>query len=172
VRPLGTRWSALAVLVMQLWLPGRAAARESWPALLARIRAQFPSVPQLGVEAFHADPGERALIVDVREPAEYAVSHLAGARQTQRVEDVRKWLAHGSYRRVVVYCSVGYRSSRFVEQLQRAGISNAVNLEGSIFAWVNAGYPVVNAAGPTPLVHPFDAKWGELLDPKHRAPVR
>jgi rhodanese-related sulfurtransferase len=149
-----------------------ARGEPSWPELLARIRREFPAVPQLGVHELHSALGPRTLLVDVREPEEFAVSRLPGARQTQRIAEVRAWLAGGEYDRVVVYCSVGYRSAKFVRQLQRAGIANAANLEGSIFAWANAGYPVENDAGPTPLVHPFDASWGALLDPQRRAPLR
>ena len=73
---------------------------------------------------------------------------------------------------VVTYCSVGYRSSRAAEQLARAGYANVANLEGSAFAWANEGRPLVDARGrATSVVHPYDANWGKLLEPRHRAPV-
>lgn len=164
---------ALPALTAALAFPAASHAGEppQWSTLLAQIRAEHPTVPQLGVEALRASLGPRTLLVDVREPAEFAVSHLPGARRTQRVDDVRAWLATGAYDRTVVYCSVGVRSSRFVRALQRAGVAGALNLEGSIFAWANAGLPLENASGATPLVHPYDASWGRLLDPAHRAPL-
>jgi rhodanese-related sulfurtransferase len=155
-----------------LAIAGAARAEPSWPELLERIRREFPTVPQLGVRALHATLGPRTLLVDVREPAEFAVSRLPGARRTQRVDDVRAWLASGAYDRVVVYCSVGYRSSKFVRQLQRAGIAAGANLEGGGFAWANAGHPLENDAGATTQVHPFDASWGALLAPERRASLR
>lgn len=147
-------------------------AEVAWDRLLERIRSEFPNVPSIGILELRATRSADTLLVDVREPEEVAVSRLPGARATQRIEDVRAWLAHGKYQRVVVYCSVGYRSARFASALQRAGVANVLNLEGSIFAWVNAGHPVENALGPTTLVHPYDANWSRYLRPEHRAPLR
>jgi 3-mercaptopyruvate sulfurtransferase SseA len=67
----------------------------------------------------------------------------------------------------VLYCSVGYRSSMAAEQLAKLGYTDVQNLEGSLFAWANAGHPLEGGDR----VHPYDAKWGELLDPRLRAPL-
>ena len=67
---------------------------------------------------------------------------------------------------ILLYCSVGYRSSRLADQLRRRGYSQAANLEGSLFAWANEGRPLVNAQGKAALrVHPYNETWGKLLNP-------
>ncbi|MEK7469060.1 MAG: rhodanese-like domain-containing protein [Planctomycetota bacterium] len=141
------------------------------------IRVKFPGVKQLAtgeLAAWLADPKRaKPVLLDAREPAEWAVSHLSGAKNVppgMKPEEALAGVAKDAP--VVVYCSVGYRSSQYVEKLQKAGWTNAVNLEGSIFAWANEGRQVVDEKGPASMVHPYDAKWGELLKPELRAPLK
>jgi rhodanese-related sulfurtransferase len=46
---------------------------------------------------------------------------------------------------VIVYCSVGYRSEKIGEKLQKLGFQNVHNLYGGIFQWKNDGFEVLNA---------------------------
>ena len=101
--------------------------------------------------------------MDAREPEEFQVSHLRGARNLTAVKAVKAAVQSGAPP-VVVYCSVGYRSSALVEKLQKAGLTNVFNLEGSIFAWANEGRPVQRGTNVVQEVHPYSAKWGALLD--------
>jgi len=95
---------------------------------------------------------------------------LKGAKNFDSVAAVKTAVASNA-QPIVVYCSVGYRSSALAEKLARAGMTNVFNLEGSIFAWANEGRPVYR--GDTLLnpaqVHPFNTKWGQLLRPELRA---
>lgn len=108
--------------------------------------------------------GLKPVLLDTRTPEEYKVSHLAGARfvpykkfDAAMVKDVPKDSP------IVVYCSVGYRSERIGEQLQKAGYKNVQNLYGGIFEWVNQGYPVYNKVGQTSQVHAYSKAWGVWL---------
>ena len=67
-------------------------------------------------------------------------------------------------RTVVVYCSVGYRSSRLAEKLRARGIENVFNLEGSLFQWANEGRPLYRGDERVYEAHPYDDEWGQLLD--------
>lgn len=49
------------------------------------------------------------------------------------------------------------------------GATGVLNLRGGIFAWHNAGLPLVNARGATRYVHPFNAAWGRLLTHRNLA---
>lgn len=110
------------------------------------------------------------LLLDRREKEEYDTSHLPGAHWTPDEETAKQWISQvPAETRVVVYCSVGYRSSQLVEQLARDGYTNIFNLEGSAFEWANSGKKLENPSGPVPWVHPFDAKWGRFLQPERRA---
>jgi rhodanese-related sulfurtransferase len=140
------------------------------------IRKRFPSVRQLSpaaLAAWLADETRPApLLVDVREAAEFGVSHLKNAVHITAVRDIKARLATPDSP-VVVYCSVGYRSSAVAQDLIRLGCTNVWNLEGSIFAWANAGHPVYRGTNPVSEVHPYSAKWGRLLEsrfhpPRHR----
>lgn len=142
------------------------------------IRKRFPSVRQLSTGALAdwlQDTNRPApLLVDVRAAEEFAVSHLQKARRLESVSEVKR-AAASSTQPIVVYCSVGYRSSALAEKLQRAGLTNVYNLDGSLFAWANEGRAVYrgDARLEPPQVHPYDAKWGQLLDGRLRpAPKR
>lgn len=160
------RLATLTSLASLYLLPVHA---QSWDSLLATIRRRFPSVRQIStgdLSRWLAETNRPApVILDTREPDEFATSHLPGARRATRVDDVRR-LSLPPAQPIVLYCSVGWRSSALAEQLQQAGYTNVANLEGSIFAWANQGLPVFQGSNRVQLVHPYDSKWGKLLDSK------
>jgi rhodanese-related sulfurtransferase len=147
---------------------------QTWQSIREAIRKKFPTVKQLSTDELArwlSDTNRPPpLLVDTRSRDEFAVSHLQQARHLDSIKSVRE-AARSNARPVVIYCSVGYRSSAFAEKLQRAGFSNVFNLEGSIFAWANEGKPVYR--GQQKLdpakVHLFDKKWSALLKPELRA---
>lgn len=105
------------------------------------------------------------LILDAREEEEYAVSHLAGALNIG-YEDA-DWSVLDDVdagQPIVVYCSVGYRSEKIGDKLQRRGFVEVYNLYGGVFSWVNEGHPVVDGSGEeTEQVHAYDEDWGKWL---------
>ena len=145
-----------------------------WKIVKSKTRRAFPGVAQLStgkLSAWTNDPRRQPpVLLDVRTKAEYKVSHLAHAIRVEPGSDPAALQLSGD-QPIVTYCSVGYRSSAFAEKLAEAGFKNVVNLEGSIFQWVNENRPLVNDAGQTDKVHPFNALWGTLLDKSHRAGV-
>ena len=141
-----------------------------WTTIKARIRTTFPTVTEISTEQLarqlSADPSgtERTILLDARPEAEYAVSHLLGARrfETSLLADLAKDAP------IVVYCSVGYRSAELARRLTELGYSRVRNLEGSLFEWANEGRPVYSTKGQVHKVHPYDREWGRLLDPSYR----
>ena len=105
------------------------------------------------------------LILDTRTPQEYAVSHIPGAQFVDfGTFDKKKAQAWDRSQEVVVYCTVGYRSERIGEQLQKLGFKHVHNLYGGIFEWVNQGNAVVDAKGKvTTKVHAYSEDWGKWL---------
>jgi sulfur-carrier protein adenylyltransferase/sulfurtransferase len=91
------------------------------------------------------------VLLDTREPHEYAEAHLEGgilvppAEVMSRIES----LVPDRSQRVVLYCRTGARSARAAYQLQEAGYENVANVAGGIEAWQDLGLPVVAAAGMT-----------------------
>ena len=123
--------------------------------LREQVRTDYPTVRQISTAALTAD----VILVDVRTPAEYAVSHLPGARSG--LTDLPPTSA------IVVYCSVGYRSAQSAQQLQAAGYTHVANLDGGIFQWANEGRPLAGS----PKVHPYNHHWARYLKPELRAPL-
>ena len=135
----------------------------TWPAIKARIAKEFPNVKTIGTaELAKVEP--KPVLLDVRTAAEFDVSHLAGAR---RVDPDAASVSLPKNTPIVTYCSVGYRSAKLAQRLQEAGFTDVRNLEGSIFQWANEGRPIE----PGTKVHPYNKKWGALLNAPLRAAV-
>ncbi len=123
------------------------------------------SVPLIGVQELHNIQRE-VYIFDTREWREYEVSHIEGARylgyddfDAKRLQDIPK------NAKIVLYCSVGYRSEKIGEKVRKLGYEKVYNLYGSIFEWANEGYPVVDLKGnPSDKVHTYNKDWSKWLD--------
>lgn len=133
---------------------------------LAYADVQTVSPAQL-VQRRAQDPG--LLVLDTRSRAEYGLSHLEGARHVDPEHPNLTVLGAEHDAAIVVYCSVGVRSAELARLLHQAGYRRVWNLEGGIFAWANAGYPVYAQERKVSRVHPFSWAWGTLLAPPLRA---
>ena len=122
------------------------------------------SIPVMDVEELNNIQDE-VYIFDAREKEEYEVSHIPGARYLgyQSVD----WNALGmvpSDAKIVVYCSIGYRSEKIGEQLKNKGFTNVHNLYGSIFEWANRGYGLEGKDGhPTNRIHTYNKNWSKWM---------
>ena len=149
--------------------PPPAEAGDGLDSAKRLVRARFPDVPQLSVDELRTwldDPDRpQPILLDVRTPEEYSVSHLAGARRAQTTADAIRLLEDAPKDTpVVAYCSVGYRSSALVRALRSEGYLDARNLEGSIFEWANRGHAVVRDGRPVREVHPYGWPWSRYLE--------
>jgi adenylyltransferase/sulfurtransferase len=81
--------------------------------------------------------GEDLLLLDVREPDEYARAHIEGALLVPmgELEARREELLAWRERPVVVHCHSGGRSARACETLSDWGFQKVENLSGGIDAW-------------------------------------
>ncbi|NJL87677.1 MAG: rhodanese-like domain-containing protein [Leptolyngbyaceae cyanobacterium SM1_1_3] len=137
----------------------------AWAGLKQVIRWRFPAVQQLSPAdlAERLQLGSPLLLLDTRSASEFAVSHLQGAQHRPTLEAALQQIS--PHTPVVTYCSIGYRSSRVAQQLQAQGYPSVYNLEGSIFEWMNQGYPVFQQGQMTQAVHPYSFLWKGLLNP-------
>lgn len=87
---------------------------------------------------------EEALVLDVRDAAEWATGHIPNARHIsldqleKRVSEIEKFKA----RPLIVNCQSGNRSSTACGKLRKHGFEKVFNLSGGIAAWRDAGLPV------------------------------
>jgi rhodanese-related sulfurtransferase len=160
--------------LLSLWLFGP----KDWPSTLTLIRERYPAVRQLSTAELAErlkDPLRVPLLIDTREKAEYEVSHIGGAKHAAAADEALALIRRARpNQEIVLYCSVGYRSTILADKLQQQGVKYAANLEGSIFTWANEGRPLVRggptgAEIPAALVHPYDSRWAKLLKPELRA---
>ncbi|HYD53976.1 MAG TPA: molybdopterin-synthase adenylyltransferase MoeB [Gemmatimonadaceae bacterium] len=79
--------------------------------------------------------GDDVDLIDVREPHEWAIARIDGARLIPlgALGDAMGTL--NPAREIVVHCKSGVRSARAVRQLQEAGFANVRNLAGGILRW-------------------------------------
>jgi rhodanese-related sulfurtransferase len=154
------------------WTP-LAAPKEpvTWDAVFAWIQRDWPEVPQMSTrelaERMAAKNGARPLLIDVRSRKEYDVSHLPGALWAETAQQIASALQDASNQQaVVLYCSVGVRSSKAAATLVRSGRANVFNLQGSIFQWANEGRTLIANDRAVHVVHPYNERWGVLLNPQ------
>ncbi|MDH6641578.1 rhodanese-related sulfurtransferase [Ralstonia sp. GP73] len=86
-----------------------------------------------------------AVVVDVRENAEYAAGHLPQAKHAPLGELAGKaaGLAKNKETPIILVCQTGQRAGRAQAVLRQAGYSEVYSLEGGLAAWQQAGLPVV-----------------------------
>lgn len=160
-----TKKTALALLLLTLATAAAYGQVQSSAYRLMLKKLLSHTVPEMQVQQLAADTSG-VLLLDAREPKEFAVSHLTGALHVG-YDDFKLTAMPDSLakdRPIVVYCSVGYRSEKVAEQLRAAGYSQVSNLYGGIFEWVNQGNPVVDSRGSvTQRVHAYSRTWGVWL---------
>lgn len=123
------------------------------------------SVPTISPDELK-EMGTSILLLDTRKEEEYNISHIPNAEyigyknfDATKLKDIPK------DRPIVLYCSIGYRSEKIGEKLQKMGFAKVYNLYGSIFEWVNQGNSVVDKDGnATKLVHTYNKNWSKWVN--------
>jgi rhodanese-related sulfurtransferase len=119
-------------------------------ALLLTLLANLPSAlaaplpASLDVQQAATLHKQGVLLLDVREPDEYAAVHAVDAKLiplgelSARLNELKQY----KDKPIAVICRSGRRSARGVEILRNAGFSQVANVEGGTSAWESAGLPV------------------------------
>ena len=129
-----------------------ALAQETKPAgpppvvkeMVAKAKAAIKTVPAEVVKAA-IDKKEKAVILDVRDPNEYAAGHLPGAIKVSRgtLEFAIWGKVPDQSTKIYVYCKTAGRSALATKTLNDLGYKNAVLMDAQFEDWVKKGYPVV-----------------------------
>jgi rhodanese-related sulfurtransferase len=137
----------------------RARVREIMPWDLSRILAA----------------GKVPVLLDVREPAEFATMHIPGSINVPRgiLEQSCEWdfdetlplLAAGRDLEIVVICRSGYRSALVADVMQQMGFTGTVSLKTGVRGWNDYEQPLEDGSGK-----PVDADIAEELLGPHVGP--
>ena len=115
-----------------------------WPIL---TQGTTGGIKVSAADAVHLINRERAVLIDVSEPAEYAAGHVAGARSVPLgVLEGSKDLPKNKTLPLVVVCASGNRAPRAVAILKKLGFENARALAGGLSAWRAANLPIEKTA--------------------------
>jgi rhodanese-related sulfurtransferase len=148
----------------------------TWQEVIKNIRNEFPDVRHTSTDELNSwladSRGGSVILVDARDKEEFQVSHIPGARNIPYNENPSNSLMNlNQDSLIVVYCSVGYRSSILAKKLRGLGFTRVYNLEGSIFKWANEERPLVQNGNMVQKVHPYSPYWGKLLETKYHADI-
>jgi glyoxylase-like metal-dependent hydrolase (beta-lactamase superfamily II)/rhodanese-related sulfurtransferase len=84
----------------------------------------------------------QAVVLDVREPGEYAAGHVPGAISIPQADLATRLEAVPRQAEVLVVCESGVRSARAARFLKQRGFQRITNLVGGTAAWRQAGLPI------------------------------
>lgn len=125
------------------------------------------TVPSISVDSLSRNY-DQFVVVDTRSSEEYNTSHLPGARFLSYKNP--NWDVMNDIdldQPVVVYCSIGYRSEKIAEKLQKKGYK-VFNLYGSIFEWANTGHRITDNNGvDTKTLHGYNKSWSKWIETKN-----
>lgn len=102
----------------------------------------LPTIDAREAERRLREDPDRPLLIDVREPNEFAAVRAPGAVLMPTSAFVARVGELPTDRPLLVVCQVGGRSAAVTGYLVRAGRSDVVNVAGGMEAWEAAGLPV------------------------------
>ncbi len=110
------------------------------------VAAAKQNIREVSADEARSMIGTARLLLDVREPAEFAAGHLPGAVNIPRGVVEFQIGAHPTFASaqaepILVYCLSGGRSALAVENLQKLGYTGTVSLAGGYKGWTEAGLP-------------------------------
>ena len=135
--------------------------RRALEGMISQVDRRFPDVKTISAATLRERVSANdTVLVDVRSPAERAVSTLPGAITPEEFEGRLEELGDCT---VVAYCTVGARSSKYARRMSRKGVP-VLNLEGSLLAWTHVGGELTDGLSPTKKLHVFGPRWNLAAD--------
>ena len=116
----------------------------------------FPEIEDIASEeALQLLARSNTVFVDVRKPKEQKISMIPGAvtkeQFLKRIKEYRD-------KKVIAYCTIGYRSGKFAEKMAKKGF-DVMNLRAGLLGWVHAHGPLVSKDGPVHTLNVYGKTW-------------
>lgn len=107
---------------------------------------------------------KEAILIDVREPGEFAAEHIAGAKLMSLSQFDPSAISQNSDRKIVLQCQSGKRSTQAARKMLEMGFEEVFHLQGGLPTWKAAGYPtVVNKNAPISMFRQVQIVAGSLV---------
>ncbi|MBA2594997.1 MAG: MBL fold metallo-hydrolase [Chloroflexota bacterium] len=133
---LGDAVPARPLNITAIEATNRGLADRPWAMLTTN-----PEVTEIGLDALEGRTPD-ALLIDVREPAEYAWGHVPGAMSLPQADLADRLEELPRDRPLLVICQAGARSLRAVQFLKQVGFAHVASVAGGTAAWAEAGKPL------------------------------
>jgi rhodanese-related sulfurtransferase len=154
IESLTTHVPARPLNMVAIEATNRGTADMAWVML-----TQAAPVEQVGIDDLKRT-GEQTVILDVREPEEYAHGHVPGAISVPQAELAIRLDEIPRDRPIIAVCQTGVRSLRAAQFLKQQGFEEVRSLEGGTEGWMQGGQPV--DYGDRSLAKPriAESEWG------------
>ncbi len=147
----------------------RGLADRPWAML-----ASNPAVDEISLgELESRDPG--TILIDVREPVEYAAGHVPGAVNLPQADLADRLEELPRDRPLLLICQGGYRSLRAAQFLKQMGFEQIASVTGGTAAWIEAGKPLDRGDVDEQATRVIETEWAHAggsqrgLRPGHHA---
>jgi hydroxyacylglutathione hydrolase len=131
----------------------RGVADMSWAMLTST-----PAVDEVGLDAIDSAP-PNAVLLDVREPEEFARAHVPGAVNVPQADLATRLDEIPRDRPILTICQSGSRSLRSAQFLHQQGYQNVATVVGGTRAWQEAGRAVESADAASGPLRITDSEW-------------
>jgi hydroxyacylglutathione hydrolase len=98
-------------------------------------------VPEVGIDALESLP-PGAVLLDVREPEEFAHGHVPGALNLPQADLATRLDELSRDRPIYTICQAGFRSLRAGQFLKQMGFDQVASVKGGTAAWAETGKPL------------------------------
>ena len=125
-----------------------------WPL----VQRRFSAMKEVGTHAATQLINRDALVLDVREPEEFASGHVHGAVNIPQADLATRLDEIPRDRPILTICQSGMRSLRSAQFLRQQGIQDVATVAGGTSEWRRSGRPVdvTDGAGE---VRIMDSEW-------------
>ena len=107
---------------------------------------------------------QEALLIDVREPGEFAAEHISGAKLMSLSRFDPTVIPQDTNKRIVLQCQSGKRSAQAAQKMFDLGFEEVYHLQGGLPTWKAGGYPTkVNKNAPISMFRQVQIVAGSLV---------